>query len=83
MKQPSKAKKRALVLVHGDDWVGLYEDDQIVFQDHRLAPGTLVDLEISSGEWKKMQKDAIYAEDYNGHFPDSLKDLKQELKLHT
>jgi hypothetical protein len=79
MKKPKKA--RELVLVLGEDWICVYENGHVVFQDHRFASDTLIGLEISSSEFQKMREDAIYAEDYDGHFPDSLKDLKQELKL--
>lgn len=76
-----KENVRELTLVYGEDWVGIYDSGRMVFQDHSFAPDTLVELEISSVEWKKMKESYILADDYDGHFPDNLNDLKRELKL--
>ncbi len=63
-----------VTFVLGDDWTGLYIDDELVIENHSLSAGQV--LKAIGVEFNTIVADEDWLEEH-GSLPDALKDVKK------
>ena len=70
-------------IADGDDWIGLYFNDELVFQDHSIPAVTLLKLLnqeiVEFSEHFEVDLDWLFE---NGSFPKELEKVKRIRKLY-
>jgi len=69
-------KKKKIVFVSGDDWVGIYVNGKLVVQDHSLNPIEVLNAIEADFEYVYPDQEWLETE---GQFPDDLKNVKLEI----
>lgn len=75
----SSDKRATVTLVIGDDWEGLFINDQLKEQGHRLRLGNVMELLASVGPYKYEELEANDgALEVFGSFPETLTQTRRE-----
>ena len=66
-----------ITLAHADDWVGIYKDGKLIYEDHDIEPERL--LKLFGIETKsRWVDDEWICYDSGGHLPADIEDVKWE-----
>ena len=72
-KEDGKKTIDEVVIVHGDDWVGVYVDGKLRYEGHSIRPEQL--LELLGINCRDFECDLDWLEE-EGNLPKDLKDVK-------
>ncbi len=67
--------ERKIDIVRGDDWMGVYENNELIYEGHSIDESTLLDL-------LRIKHEVVYADlnwlDSQGRLPIKLEDVEIE-----